>query len=188
MLRAGDKATFQEIEENYLVTIVTHDKSSAEYEDSEAADPNKLDDAAEDNAAPKPANASWVGLSEITETRSGDYILIERDNRTGDFVKHQCFLLTDLAICIDHELDQIMHFLDLYDGRLHVQVFVECLSDHRDVDVSGVLSVTQFFDMDAPWSRDGLQHLGLAFVQVLVHQRDHVQDPQDRRRLAWFGE
>ncbi len=35
--------------------------------------------------APKPANASWVGLSEITEVPGGDYILIERDNRTGDF-------------------------------------------------------------------------------------------------------
>jgi hypothetical protein len=35
--------------------------------------------------APKPANATWVGLSEITETPSGDFILIERDNRTGDF-------------------------------------------------------------------------------------------------------
>ncbi len=35
--------------------------------------------------APKPANATWVGLSEITEVPGGDYILIERDNRTGDF-------------------------------------------------------------------------------------------------------
>ena len=35
--------------------------------------------------APKPANASWVGLSEITAVPGGDYILIERDNRTGDF-------------------------------------------------------------------------------------------------------
>lgn len=35
--------------------------------------------------ADKPADASWVGLSEISETPSGGYILIERDNRTGDF-------------------------------------------------------------------------------------------------------
>jgi hypothetical protein len=35
--------------------------------------------------APKPANASWVGLSEITLTPWGDLILIERDNRTGEF-------------------------------------------------------------------------------------------------------
>ncbi len=36
--------------------------------------------------APKSANASWVGLSEITELldQSG-YVLIERDNRTGNF-------------------------------------------------------------------------------------------------------
>ncbi len=32
-----------------------------------------------------PVNASWVGLSEITRTPRGDYVLIERDNRTGDF-------------------------------------------------------------------------------------------------------
>ena len=35
--------------------------------------------------APKPVNATWVGLSEITQTPSGDFMLIERDNRTGDF-------------------------------------------------------------------------------------------------------
>ena len=32
----------------------------------------------------KPANAAWVGLSEITLVDDG-WILIERDNRTGDF-------------------------------------------------------------------------------------------------------
>lgn len=35
--------------------------------------------------APQPALASWVGLSEITRGPRGDYVLIERDNRTGDF-------------------------------------------------------------------------------------------------------
>jgi hypothetical protein len=30
-------------------------------------------------------DATWVGLSEITEVGDGTYILIERDNRTGDF-------------------------------------------------------------------------------------------------------
>jgi hypothetical protein len=35
--------------------------------------------------APRPANALWVGLSEVSETLWGDYILIERDNRTGTF-------------------------------------------------------------------------------------------------------
>jgi hypothetical protein len=34
--------------------------------------------------APKPANAAWIGLSEITLTEHG-WILIERDNLTGDF-------------------------------------------------------------------------------------------------------
>jgi hypothetical protein len=37
--------------------------------------------------APKPANAAWVGLSEITFVPGGDLILIERDNRTGDFAE-----------------------------------------------------------------------------------------------------
>ncbi|HZD53507.1 MAG TPA: esterase-like activity of phytase family protein, partial [Woeseiaceae bacterium] len=35
--------------------------------------------------APKPENASWVGLSEIARGGDGTYVLIERDNRTGDF-------------------------------------------------------------------------------------------------------
>jgi hypothetical protein len=39
--------------------------------------------------APKPANAAWMGLSEITEAPGGDYILIERDNLTGDFAEHK---------------------------------------------------------------------------------------------------
>lgn len=37
--------------------------------------------------APVPANASWSGLSEITRTEDGDYVIIERDNRTGDFAE-----------------------------------------------------------------------------------------------------
>ena len=34
---------------------------------------------------PVPANASWVGLSEITQVGDGSYIFVERDNRSGDF-------------------------------------------------------------------------------------------------------
>lgn len=37
--------------------------------------------------APLPENASWVGLSEITRAPDGAYVLIERDNRTGDFAE-----------------------------------------------------------------------------------------------------
>ncbi len=37
--------------------------------------------------APVPANASWVGLSEISSNPSGGFIVIERDNRTGDFAE-----------------------------------------------------------------------------------------------------
>lgn len=35
---------------------------------------------------PKPANAAWVGLSEITHV-DGTVVLIERDNRTGDWAE-----------------------------------------------------------------------------------------------------
>jgi DNA-binding beta-propeller fold protein YncE len=35
--------------------------------------------------APLPENASWIGLSEITRAADGSYVLIERDNLTGDF-------------------------------------------------------------------------------------------------------
>jgi hypothetical protein len=35
--------------------------------------------------APKPMNATWIGLSEMTATPGGEFILIERDNRTGAF-------------------------------------------------------------------------------------------------------
>lgn len=37
--------------------------------------------------APKPANASWVGLSEITASPDGSYVVLERDNRTGAFAE-----------------------------------------------------------------------------------------------------
>ncbi|MGE0679468.1 MAG: esterase-like activity of phytase family protein [Candidatus Binatia bacterium] len=37
--------------------------------------------------APLPANASWIGLSEITLAPDDSYIVLERDNRTGDFAK-----------------------------------------------------------------------------------------------------
>ena len=44
---------------------------------------------------PKPANAAWIGLSEITFTDSG-WILIERDNLTGDFGVHKTLVLIPL--------------------------------------------------------------------------------------------
>ncbi|MGD8325167.1 MAG: esterase-like activity of phytase family protein, partial [Gammaproteobacteria bacterium] len=36
--------------------------------------------------AEEPANAAWVGLSEITKVPGG-YVVLERDNRTGDFAE-----------------------------------------------------------------------------------------------------
>lgn len=37
--------------------------------------------------AAKPANAAWVGLSEITATPDGSFVILERDNRTGNFAE-----------------------------------------------------------------------------------------------------
>lgn len=51
--------------------------------------------------APTPENASWVGLSEITLTPSGDYLLIERDNRTGDFTGLKTVVLVTEADMAD---------------------------------------------------------------------------------------
>jgi hypothetical protein len=37
--------------------------------------------------APLPADASWVGLSEVTTLDDGSIVVIERDNRTGDWAE-----------------------------------------------------------------------------------------------------
>jgi DNA-binding beta-propeller fold protein YncE len=37
--------------------------------------------------APLPADAAWVGLSEITRAPDGSYVVLERDNRTGNFAE-----------------------------------------------------------------------------------------------------
>jgi len=47
--------------------------------------------------APIPANASWVGLSEITRVGDGSYVAIERDNRTGDFAALKTLVRVDAA-------------------------------------------------------------------------------------------
>jgi hypothetical protein len=51
--------------------------------------------------APTPENASWVGLSEITLTPKGDYLLIERDNRTGAFTGLKSIVLVTEADMAD---------------------------------------------------------------------------------------
>jgi hypothetical protein len=43
-----------------------------------------------------PENASWVGLSEITDAGDGSYVLIERDNRTGDFAELKTLVRVDI--------------------------------------------------------------------------------------------
>jgi hypothetical protein len=45
--------------------------------------------------APLPENASWVGLSEITRAPGGAYVVIERDNRTGDFAELKTLVKVD---------------------------------------------------------------------------------------------
>ncbi len=49
---------------------------------------------------PKPATASWVGLSEITAIRDG-FVLIERDNRTGDFAALKTLVKVPFAALAD---------------------------------------------------------------------------------------
>nr|WP_275261117.1 esterase-like activity of phytase family protein [Nitrosococcus halophilus] len=51
--------------------------------------------------APVPANASWVGLSEITRVGDGSYVLIEHDNRTGDFAALKTLIRVSLADATD---------------------------------------------------------------------------------------
>ena len=52
--------------------------------------------------APKPPNATWVGLSEITEVPDGgEYILIERDNRSGDFAVLKTLVKVDRRAAAD---------------------------------------------------------------------------------------
>lgn len=44
----------------------------------------------------KPEQASWVGLSEITALEDGSVLVIERDNRTGDFAEIKTVVKVDL--------------------------------------------------------------------------------------------
>lgn len=46
---------------------------------------------------PKPANAGWVGLSEIVVLEDGDFGFIERDNRTGDWAEFKALVKIDLS-------------------------------------------------------------------------------------------
>lgn len=51
--------------------------------------------------APIPENASWVGLSEITRTSDRNYMVIERDNRTGDFANVKSVVNFDVESALD---------------------------------------------------------------------------------------
>lgn len=55
---------------------------------------------------PPPENAKWVGLSEITRTPDGNYILIERDNRTGDFAGLKTLVKIDVVSALDGVVEQ----------------------------------------------------------------------------------
>jgi hypothetical protein len=54
----------------------------------------------------KPADAAWVGLSEITATPDGDYLLIERDNLTGDFGRIKTIVKVDRRSASDGLIGQ----------------------------------------------------------------------------------
>ena len=59
--------------------------------------------------APVPEDASWVGLSEITRAPEGNFVIIERDNRTGDFAELKTLVkvnrgaFPDLAVTADEK-------------------------------------------------------------------------------------
>lgn len=70
--------------------------------------------------APQPQLASWVGLSEITRGPRGDYVLIERDNRTGDFASLKTLVKVNVAAAADgviHSSEKSVYDLlpDLYE-------------------------------------------------------------------------
>lgn len=52
-----------------------------------------------------PENASWVGLSEITRSPDGDYVLIERDNLTGDFAALKTLAKVQPIAVLDRLID-----------------------------------------------------------------------------------
>ena len=45
--------------------------------------------------APLSPNAAWTGLSEITRLSDGDFLLVERDNLTGDFAARKTLVRVD---------------------------------------------------------------------------------------------
>ena len=50
----------------------------------------------------KPANAAWVGLSEVTTTLAGELIVIERDNLTGNFSELKTLVKIGASATDDH--------------------------------------------------------------------------------------
>ncbi|MEQ8206361.1 MAG: esterase-like activity of phytase family protein [Woeseia sp.] len=51
-------------------------------------------------------NASWVGLSEITQVGDGSYLIIERDNRTGDFTELKTLVRVPLRAAYDGVIEK----------------------------------------------------------------------------------
>jgi hypothetical protein len=58
-------------------------------------------------------DATWVGLSEITEVGDGSYLLIERDNRTGDFAELKTLVRVRLRAALDGIVER--HEKSVYD-------------------------------------------------------------------------
>lgn len=51
--------------------------------------------------APLSPNAAWTGLSEITRLSGGDFLLVERDNLTGDFAARKTLVRVDGSTASD---------------------------------------------------------------------------------------
>ncbi|MEM9388274.1 MAG: esterase-like activity of phytase family protein [Pseudomonadota bacterium] len=63
--------------------------------------------------APVPEDAAWVGLSEISVAPDGDLVLIERDNRTGDFAQLKTLVRVGLRGALDGVSSQEKEVYDL---------------------------------------------------------------------------
>ena len=101
---------------------------------------------------PKPANASWVGLSEITRVPGG-WILIERDNRTGDFAEIKDLAKIDDAAGSDDEITNAEK--SIYDLLPHLRATNGWITDKPEgvgVTSSGHLFVVTDNDGLDDWS------------------------------------
>ena len=72
--------------------------------------------------APVPENAAWVGLSEITLAPNGELVLIERDNRSGDW--------TELKTLVTVSMDALSDGLVTADEK-HIRDLIPAMERSR---------------------------------------------------------